>query len=208
MPRLSVLTYFDPSSGHESALPGYLENILQQSLFDDTEFLICYTQWHPLLEQHSRAYPNIVCIKDTLTCGTAAAWNQMLMCAVAPFVSLWGVSDRRHPNALRIQYEEICSTQSLLVHNRHVRCRHPLRRWDAALISDLCRESVPCAHTDLQFFYDSDPIWQKSLVEEIGFFDEFLYQAPDWDMWCKIERFAGGSRIGHINEPLSAICRD
>jgi len=206
-PKVSVITGIGPLKNYEYAIQGYFDDILQQSFFNECEFIICYVEWHPLIEHYARKYPNIRPMKDARCSGVYAAWNQMILAAKSDYITNWNIDDRRNKDALRIQCETLDKTGAMLVYNYHLMTKDPHDTWQTARNKNAILDPVISPHCGTSSIFNicscgNDPMWRKEVVERVGYFNEYFKVVSDWDMWCKIAKYYGEQSLHFIPQPL------
>lgn len=185
----------------------YIENLLDLSFFDQTEFVFLNCQnssnedryIYPLTEK----YKNIKYFKLKKDPGLYASWNICIKeyCS-ADIITNWNIDDRRNNQSIEILYNALDSDEHLdLV-------------YGYTFVSSIANEAYvknsysivyPCLSHSLENLIKNNsphcmPMWRKRIHDKYGYFDETYKVAADGDMWLKCA--VGGGKIKMINHPV------
>ena len=139
-----------------------------------------------------------VCYHWQANHGEASARNQGIRLASSPFVAFLDSDDQWHPAFLKIVMEEFEMDPDLaLVSTGCVESpgnKHRPRRAPSRISGDVF---VPLFSRN--FVTTSAVVLKRSCFDRVGFFDERLEQAEDYDMWLRIAQVLP---VAFINQPL------
>tara|TARA_R110000868_G_scaffold22559_3_gene92530 strand:- start:12219 stop:13775 length:1557 start_codon:yes stop_codon:yes gene_type:complete len=201
--KVSAITAIGPLNPYEKFIPRYVDNILQQSFFSQTEFVIVYSEWSSMFEQFSQ-YPNIKLIQEDRKAGMYHAWNLGIQAATTDYVTNWNVDDIRHPLNLKIKYDLLTKNDIDVAYNY----------YKATQTEELNFYNMDPHTTPTVVFPDEyeryatqacligpDPMWRKKLHESVGYFSTNEYSAiADWEMWIRFAK--NGAKFKLIPEIL------
>ena len=186
--KVSVLTAIGPLDPYERFIPRYIDNILQQSFFSQTEFIIVYSQWSDMFDQLTQ-YPNVKLMQEDRKAGMYYAWNLGIQAATTDYITNWNVDDIRHPLNLKIKYDLLTKSDADVAYNY----------YKATQTEDLNFYNMDPHTQPTVVFPDHyeqyatqacligpDPMWRKRLHEKAGYFSIDEYSAiADWEMWIR-----------------------
>jgi glycosyltransferase involved in cell wall biosynthesis len=130
--------------------------------------------------------------------GEASARNQGIRLAASPYVAFLDSDDQWHPAFLKTVMEEFERDPHLALvstgcvespRNKHRPGRAPSRLSGDLFVTLFSRNIVTT----------SAVVLKRSCFDRVGFFDERLKQAEDYDMWLRIARVLP---VAFINQPL------
>ena len=98
MYKLSIITAIGKLNDYNQFIDRYIQNILEQTIFDQSEIIIVYMQWHEKFDQLKK-YTNIKFIHETDGNGMYNAWNIGLKHATGIYVTNWNIDDIRYIDA-------------------------------------------------------------------------------------------------------------
>ena len=202
--KVSAITAIGPLDRYERFIVRYIDDILQQSFFSQTEFIIVYSEWSSLFNQLSQ-YPNIKLMQEDRKAGMYYAWNLGIKAASADYITNWNVDDIRHPLNLKIKYD-------LLARNDEVDVAY--NYYKATQTEEFNFYNMDTSTTPTVVFPDEyeryatqacligpDPMWRKKLHESAGYFSIDEYSAiADWEMWIRFAK--NGAKFKLIPEIL------
>ena len=190
----------------QSFIEGYLNDMLRQSAFDNTEFIFldCNSpenekdQILPVTQQ----FKNVKYYKLEKDPGLYAAWNIALKLCSAPIVGNWNIDDRKNTHSIEILLKAFD--------------RNPLLDivYGITYVSTIANEKYedntyeqiyPCLPHSLSNLIRNNnphcmPLWRKNLHDRFGLFDENYKTASDGDMWLRCA--VGGAKIDMVNHPV------
>ena len=196
--KVSVLTAIGPLSSYEQFIPRYLDNILQQSFFSQTEFIIVYSEWSQAFEQ-LQSYPNIRLMQEDKKAGMYHAWNLGIEAATTDYLTNWNIDDIRHPLNLKIKYDLLSKNNIDVAYNYYK------GTTDVNLnFYNLDPQAQPAVmfpdnyelYATQACLIGPDPMWKKSLHTKAGFFNQKDYSIiADWDMWIRFAQCGAKFRL-------------
>lgn len=190
----------------QNFIDGYLENVLQQTIFADTEFLIldCNSPQneHEKILPLSNKYPNIKYVKLDKDPGLYAAWNIAIKMCSAPIIGNWNVDDRKSCNGLEILYKRLerkpivdivygITYVSTIANEKYEDNEYSsIYPYLPHSLSNLLKNNSPHCM----------PLWRKSIHEKFGYFDESYMSAADGEFWLRCA--FGGAVLELVNHPV------
>ncbi len=194
----------------ERFLQACLEDLVAQSIFDETEVIIIDAHSpqneKQIAEQFTQKYSNITYIRTPEREGLYASWNRAIKIAKGEYITNANADDRHaphaferlaaeldaHPNvALVYADSRITNTENALFHSAPV-VGH--MRWLAYDHINLLRRCE----------MGPQPMWRRSVHDSVGYFDESFTVTGDYDMWLRI---AEHYPMRHIPEELGLYLR-
>lgn len=169
-------------------LPTFLENYREQTIFDRLEmiFTACLlsNEEQELIKNFQEKYPGrIKVIHFNELKPQSVCWNISIKESTANLVCEWNVDDIRTPDSIERQYNLFKSNPSL----------------DVVTGNFLISKSYPKHEGEyIEHRFNTRAVWQdsmllgpffmfkKSLCEEIGYFDEQLKSAADYDFSVRL----------------------
>lgn len=184
----------------------YLENILDQSIFDSTEFVLLNCASPEDEEKHIlpfvKQYSNIKYHKLDQDPGLYAAWNIAIQKCSAPIIGNWNIDDRKNKEGLEILLNQFDKDPELdivygLTYVSHIanekyieNSYNQIYPYLPHSFENLLRNNSPHCM----------PLWKKKLHDKFGFFDNSYETAADADFWLRCS--VGGARIKMVNHPV------
>ncbi len=176
----------------EKFIQGLLEDLEAQTMAKRIEIVIVETgsttDEIKVIREFQKRFDNILYVRTSYRVNVAAACNFGIRIASGTYITLGPADDRRRHNSLEVLSSELeanhdvglvyadnfvtnCENQTF---ERHIRSGHKIR-------PEFCPEiMLSGCHMGPQ------AMWRKSLHEEIGYFDEVLESATDYEFWCRI----------------------
>ena len=175
----------------EKFLRGCLDDLIQQTIADKLEIIIVNSgseqDEDSIVREYQKKHNNISYIKTDHREGIYKAWNRAIRVASGKYLTNANTDDRHRKDAFEIMTrtleenpeialvygDQICTdTPNGTFENHH--CTEPAKR------SEYSKERLlfGCC-------VGSQPMWRKSLHDEIGYFDESLLCSGDWDFWLR-----------------------
>ena len=171
----------------------FLENITSQSIFRDHCELIIIDACSPenegeIIAEFQRKFPNIVYRRCDTRIGIYEAWNIAAKMARGRFCTNANLDDCRHINSLEIQAATLDSLPFVDVAYQDVLYSfEPRISFDEIERHDLRTDLPVISSYNLMEFNSphNGPMWRKSLHDDVGYFDEMLKSAADYDFWMR-----------------------
>ncbi len=179
----------------ETFIRGCLQDLVDQTLYQKGELEIVVINSgsqqneEAIIKKFQRRYPHIRYLKTNQREGLYAAWNRAVRAARGKYLTNANTDDRHRPDALEIMAEELDRNPHVgLVYGDQVITDIP-----NVLFSSHHGKLIPRPdYTPERLLFGccvgSQPMWRKSLHEEMGYFDESLTVAADWDFWLRISQ--------------------
>ncbi|NBW13000.1 MAG: glycosyltransferase [Caulobacteraceae bacterium] len=187
-------------------IDGYLENILEQTIFDSIEFVFldCASpeKEKNTIEPLTKKYANIKYYRLDNDPGLYAAWNIAVKKCSSSIIGNWNIDDRKNKEGLEILLNEFNKNTNLdLIYGFTYISRIANEKY----INNSFKEIYPyLPHTFDNLLLNNNPhcmpLWKKSLHERFGWFDENYKTASDADFWLRC--CVGGATIGMVNHPV------
>ncbi|UCV24726.1 glycosyltransferase [Ferribacterium limneticum] len=193
----------------ERFMQGCLEDLVAQTLFSEIEVLVIDSgspQGESAISlEFARQYPQITLIRTERE-PLYVAWNRAIPLARGKYITNANTDDRhrvdfmevmvatleRHPEVALVYADQLISHTENETFEQ-CECRGAKRRhWPDYTPEDLM----------LRCITGSQPMWRKSLHNELGFFDTRYRIGADYDMWL---RFAANYPLMHLPEPLGVL---
>lgn len=195
-------SYFNASK----FIDGYLENVLNQSIFSKVNFyfLDCASPCGSFekIKKLSDKYKNIFLRKLDSDPGLYASWNICVDWIKEPILGNWNVDDRKTSWSLEVLRDSLLLDKEIdLVYGRTLISRKPNENYSS--LSKI--EYYPCLNHSFENLLLNNsphcmPLWRKKIHEKCGYFDNELKTAADTDMWLRACK--AGLKMKMINEDV------
>lgn len=189
VPRVSVIV---AAYNAERFMRSALEDLEAQTIAKDIEIIIVetgsQTEEYKIIAEFQARYSNIIYVRTSKRVNPAAACNLGIRMARGRYITLGPTDDRRRIDALEVLAGELDRQQdTALVYGdvfvtnfenqrfaTHIRCGYHIRPdYSPEIMLSGCHMGPQA-------------MWRKSLHEEVGYFDETLESATDYEFWCRI----------------------
>jgi glycosyltransferase involved in cell wall biosynthesis/ADP-heptose:LPS heptosyltransferase/predicted O-methyltransferase YrrM len=189
----------------EKFLQGCLDDLEQQTIADNLEIIVvnCGSQENEekIVREYQQQYKNIIYIKTEHREGIYTAWNRAVKVARGKFLTNANTDDRHRKDALEIMAETLLANPDVaLVYGDQICTDTPNGTFASHYVIEMAKR--PEYSRERLLFgccVGSQPMWRKSLHDELGNFDESLDCAGDWDFWLRI---SSKYRFKHIPDFL------
>ncbi|MDH5426710.1 MAG: glycosyltransferase [Nitrospirota bacterium] len=192
-PKISVIV---AAYNAEKFMRGALVDLEEQTIADEIEIIIVetasQTEEYKIITEFQSQFPNIIYVRTSTRENPAAACNRGIQMARGQYITLAPTDDRRRADALEILAGELDAHPEIalvygdvLVTNFenqqfavHIRCGYHIRpEFSPDIMLSGCHMGPQA-------------MWRKSIHKEVGYFNETLPSATDYEFWCRIaERF-------------------
>lgn len=204
-----LVTAIVSTYGAERFMRGCLEDLIKQTLLEEIEVLVIDSGSPQgegaICREFMHQYPQIKLIR-TERDPLYVTWNKALQLARGRYVTNANTDDRHSPRFMEVMVSALdCHPDVGLVYadqfvshtenETFEQCQAwsaKVRRWPNYTPEDLL----------LRCITGSQPMWRKSLHEELGYFNTHYKIAADYDMWLRI---ASRWRLLHWPETLGVF---
>lgn len=207
MYKVTIITSLYNSSKY---LSGFLENIIEQTIFDQCELLLMNGNSpesdieDSIIIPYISQYKNIKYEKLIKDPGIYACWNLMIKNSDSQYITNANVDDRIMPNCIERHLELLDSKPEIdVAYCLNIRSHLPnTQPW---MVTGK-EEVFPTAPFSKELMLQANlphnhPVWRRSLHDTYGYFEEEKYvSGSDWDFWLRCT--IGGSQMELIPERL------
>ena len=191
-PELPLVSVIVALFNGEKFIRGLLEDLEAQTIAKQIEIVIIETgsttNEIDVISEFQKRFDNIVYVRTGFRVNVAAACNFGIKIASGKYITLGPADDRRRQNALEVLSSELEVHHDIgLVYadnfvtnfenqtfEKHIRSGHKIRpEYSPEIMLSGCHMGPQA-------------MWRKSLHEEVGYFDEVLESATDYELWCRI----------------------
>ena len=190
----------------EKFIEGYIQNMLQQSIFNEIEFIFldCASPESEAeyIKPICQKYGNIKYFRLEKDPGLYQAWNYAVKLCSAPVIGNWNIDDRKSVNSFEILLKQFEKTPDLDV------C------YGITYVSTIANEKYednnytlvyPCIQHSLENLLKNNsphcmPLWKKEVHDRYGYFDETYKSAADGEFWLRCA--FSGATISMVNHPV------
>jgi len=170
----------------------FLETMLEQSLGSDFELLVIDADSpdgeRSSIERAARQHPNIRYHRCDHRIGIYAAWNLGIRAARGDYITNVNLDDIRHRRSLEIQAQTLDDHPWVdVVYQDFYYTLDFSLDFDTIARLGFKSHLPPVTRANLMRFNSphNAPMWRRSLHDEVGFFDEYLQSAGDYDFWMR-----------------------
>ena len=176
----------------ERFIEGRLKDLLAQTLGNQLEIIVIDSNSpeneRAIVERYAAKHSNIVYIRTDRRETVYQAWNRGALAARGAYLTNANTDDRLRPDALELLAGELDANPAValvyadffitghenMTFSDHIRTGYSIKPdYDPRIMLHGC-------HMGPQ------PMWRRSLHDEIGYFDETLVTAGDYEFWCRI----------------------
>ena len=187
-------------------IEGYIEDLLEQSIFKDIEFIFLDCD-SPENEKDSilplaQKFENIKYYRLNKDPGLYDAWNEAVSLCSAPIIGNWNIDDRKNKEGLEILVEQFNKDSDLDLIYGFTYVSHIAN--EKYRVNNF-REIYPCLpHSFSNLLRNNSPhcmpLWRKRIHDKVGFFDTSYKTASDGDLWLRCA--VAGCKIDMVNHPV------
>lgn len=204
-PNQYLVTAIVSTYNAEQFLRGCLDGLEQQTIADKLEIIVVNSgsqqNEESIVREYKQKYDNIVYIKTEYREGIYTAWNRAVKAARGKYITNANTDDRHRRDALEIMADTLESAPDVgLVYGDQICTDTPNGTFaNHHAIQMVRKPEYSRQGLLLGCCTGSQPMWRKSVHDEIGYFDDSLTCAADWDFWLRIsEKY----QLKHIPEFL------
>ncbi len=176
----------------EKFIQGLLEDLEAQTIAEKTEIIIVETGSSTdeitVIKEFQERFDNILYVRTSFRVNVAVACNFGISIASGKYITLGPVDDRRRHNSFQVLSDELEAHPEVgLVYadnfvtnfenqtfSKHVRSGYKIRpEYRPEIMLSGCHMGPQA-------------MWRRELHDEIGYFDEVLESATDYEFWCRI----------------------
>lgn len=175
----------------EEFLAGCLDDLLAQTIADRIEIIVIDSaspqKEGEIVRRYQADHPNIRYLRTPRRETIYAAWNRGIGMATAPYLTNANADDRHRKDSLEILVRALeAHPEAVLAYAAYDETSVKNDTWE----SGSSRKAVlpPEFRRDLLLlscFVGPQPVWRRSLHDEIGFFDDRLTIAGDIEFWLR-----------------------
>jgi glycosyltransferase involved in cell wall biosynthesis/ADP-heptose:LPS heptosyltransferase len=194
----------------EEFIRGCLEDLENQSIADKLEIVVVNSgskqNEESIIKEFQAKYSNIVYIKTERE-GLYSAWNRAVKVASGQFLTNANTDDRHRKDAFEVMVNNLLANPDIaLVYGDQIVTDTPNPTYENHHVIEIAK-NAEFSKGRLLFgcCVGSQPMWRKSLHDELGGFDETLTCAGDWEFWL---RAAQKHNFKHIQETLGLYYRN
>ena len=172
----------------ERYLPGFLNNVLKQSMLSQMEIVLAHNEPTSTeletVEKFKRAHPGVInhLIVKTVE-AISVSMNRCIKNANGRYVAIWNVDDLRTPNSLELQAAFLDKNSGpVLVYGDYL-IVNEFGKTSGKLVSSPkfdrteFKRSMHCGPF---------PMWRREIHNRVGFFDEQFRSGADFDLMVRI----------------------
>jgi glycosyltransferase involved in cell wall biosynthesis len=170
---------------------GCLEDLENQTIADKLEIIVVNSgsqqNEEAIVKEFQKKYDNIVYIKTEEREGLYKAWNRAVKAARGTFLTNANTDDRHRRDAFEIMSKELLASPDIaLVYGDQICTDTPNGTFDSHHAVELAkRPEFSWQRLLFGCCVGSQPMWRKSLHDELGYFDETMDCASDWEFWLR-----------------------
>jgi glycosyltransferase involved in cell wall biosynthesis len=195
----------------EKFIRGCLEDLENQTIADKLEIIVVNSGSEQneelVVKEFQKRYSNIVYVKTDEREGLYSAWNRAVKIASGQFLTSTNTDDRHRKDAFEVMANTLLTnTDIALVYGDQIVTDTPNPTFENHHAVEIAKR--PAFSRERLLFgccVGSQPMWRKTLHDELGGFDETLTCAGDWDFWLKV---AAKYSFKHIPESLGLYYRN
>ena len=188
----------------EKLIRGCLEDLENQTIAENLEIIVVDSgsqqNEEEIVKEFQARYSNIKYIKTRQRETVYASWNRGIKAATGKYITNANTDDRHSPDAFAIMVRALEENPEIGA------------VYADTLITDKENETFE-SNTARQYFnrpnfnlrqmllfsfFGPQPMWRRSVHQKIGYFDESLLVAADYDFFIRLAREFGALRIGEI----------
>ena len=185
---------------------GYIEDIFNQSIFNDIEFIFLDCN-SPENEKNfiiplTKDYPNIKYHRLDSDPGLYAAWNIAVKMCSSDIIGNWNIDDRKNSDGIELLLKKMTTYPDIdIIYGITYVSHIANERYE----DNSFQELYPCIPHSFDNLIRNNsphcmPLWKKNIHDKFGYFDESYKTASDGDMWLRC--CVAVATIQMINHPV------
>lgn len=198
LPEQPLITIITSVYKSDFFIQGFLEDIVQQTIFDQCELLLIDAHSpgneKVIIQEYQKKYSNITYVRLEEDPGLYGVWNIGARMARSPYICNANTDDRLAFDCYQKHAHFLNTFQTVdLVYSNFYYTKFPnetMAHNHAYRVYNYPEFSPGLMYLCLP---NNHPMWRASLHDRFGYFDEKYKSAGDWEFWCRI--VAGGSRF-------------
>tara|TARA_R100000908_G_scaffold41500_1_gene19266 strand:- start:812 stop:1558 length:747 start_codon:yes stop_codon:yes gene_type:complete len=198
------LTVFCPLFKGSKFIQGYMENMVEQTIFKDVKFHIldCNSPEKEVeVIEKFLGYNNIYYERLDNDPGLYEAWNICCKKADTDLVGNWNVDDRKSPWSLEALLQPFLLDENLdIAYGPTFVSEKANETWGQIKNPRIfpCNETLTWKDLIMNNSPHCMPIWKRSIHDKFGYFDTSYETAADSDMWIRAVK--SGASIKKISD--------
>lgn len=176
----------------ERFLAGCLDSLQAQTIADQLEIIVVDSaspeNEGAVVASYSQRYGNLVYLRTDARETIYQAWNRGVRLARGTYVTNANADDRLRPDALEILVKALeADPDAALAYGDVLVTQIPNRPFDWNLRDGWITR--PDYAPDIMLsgcHMGPQPLWRRSIHDEVGLFDESLRSAGDYEFWCRL----------------------
>lgn len=190
----------------EQFIKGYIDNLLEQPLFEDIEFIFldCASpeKEEEYINVYTKIFDNIKYYKLDKDPGLYSGWNIAVQKCSADIIGNWNADDRKNKDGLEIMLKQFEKDSALdIVYG----LTYVSNVSNEKYIDNNFSKIYPCLPHSFNNLLQNNsphcmPLWKKNLHNKYGFFNENYKTASDSDFWLRCA--VGGATIRMVAHPV------
>lgn len=204
-----IVTAIVSTYGAECFMRGCLDDLVAQTVFSDIEVLVIDSgspqNESAICMEYVRQYPQIKLIRTERE-PLYAAWNRAIPMARGKYITNANTDDRHRHDFMEVMINALDQHPDIaLVYAEQFISHNENETFEQCESRDARILRVPEYSPEelmLRCITGSQPMWRKSLHEDLGFFNTNYNIAADYDMWLRI---ASHYNLLRIPGPLGVV---
>ena len=206
--EIPKITIFCPMYKGEKYIKNYLEDIKNQTIFDNCELIIINANSPENEEQHILEFmkenENVVYKKLDYRATVMETENMALRMAKGDFFLQACIDDAHSPEFVEVLAKHLMFSEDVdLVYADCLQTPKPLETFENnssnGNLYEHSRNHFSCENM-IKCLPGPMPMWRTAVHEKCGYFDEKMAHAGDWEMFLRMVE--SGSKFKKVDKPL------
>ncbi|HEY9765617.1 MAG TPA: glycosyltransferase, partial [Chroococcales cyanobacterium] len=189
----------------ETFIRGCLEDLEAQTMADKLEIIVVDSgssqNERAIVVEFQQRYSNIKYLRTEQRESVYQAWNRGVKAAAGKYLTNANTDDRHRSDAFEVMATYLEEHPEVpLVYSNQLATDEPNKPYGEAHVIGQLTKTI--YHRNIMLtgcFMGSQPMWRKSIHDELGYFDERFRSAGDYELWCRI---AQEHELAFIPQPL------